>query len=81
MPIGFLDWVDTIGSVEPMPHSSADVGIYLGGEVCASSLMVDHTCLLRGFHEPYASTEGILWELPGMSGLEDCKSRHAAMRN
>ena len=77
MPIGFLDWVDTIGSVEPMPHSSVDVGISLGGEVCAFSLMVGHTSAQRKFHEPYTSHAGLLWKQPGMSGLEDCESRFA----
>ena len=81
MPIGFLDWVDTVGSVEPMPHSSADVGIYLGGEVCAFSLMVGHTSTLRKFREPYTSHAGLLWKQPGMSGLEDCKSRSAHLRD
>ena len=81
MPIGFLDWVDTIGSVGPMPHSSADVGIYLGGEVCAFSLMVGHTSALRKFHELYTSHAGFFWKQPGMSGLEDCKSRYALLRD
>ena len=80
MPIGFLDWVDTIGSVEPMPHPSADVGIYLGGEVCAFSLMVGHTSTPRKFREPYTSHAGLLWKQPGMRGLEDCKSRSAHLR-
>ena len=64
-----------------MPHSSADVGIYLGGEVCAFSLMVGHTSTLRKFHEPYTSHAGLLWKQPGMSGLEDCKSRSAHLRD
>ena len=81
MPIGFLDWVDSIGSVEPMPHSSADVGIYLGGEVRAFSLMAGHTSTLRKFHEPYTSHAGFFWKQPGMSGLEDCKSRSAHRRD
>ena len=81
MPIGLRDWVDIIGSVEPMPHSSADVGIYLGGGVCAFSLMVGHTSTLRKFHEPYNSHAGLLWKQPGMGGLEDCTSRSAQLRD
>ena len=81
MPIGFLGWVDTIGSVEPTSHSSEDVGIYLGGEVCTFSLMAGHTSALRKFQEPYTSHAGLLWKQPGMSGLEDCKSRPAHLRD